>query len=124
MPIHRPQERLIQVRFLTDLMRIIAPLPGVQGHFEQTMIVAAVVLGELEGRPFQTSKLSEFLNMPRPTLLRRLHALCEDGIIERKRGLYFTVHERVNGPELIALTERVSKLILATADKLQHLKEG
>jgi hypothetical protein len=125
MPIHRSQERLIQARFLLDLVRLLDPLPGVHGgHFEMTMIVVGVVFGELEGRPFQASKLAEFLRMPRPTLVRRLKDLVEDGIIERRGGRYFANPERINSPAFATRTAQVSALILAAADDIQRLREG
>jgi hypothetical protein len=124
MPILRSKERLVQARFLMDLVRLIVPPRGLrEPHFEQTVILAAVALGELEGRPFQTSKLAEFLGVPRPTLVRRLRGMAEEGLIERRAGHYFANPGTINSPEMNALTDRLTEMILSTARELQAVRE-
>lgn len=125
MPIHLPEERLIQVRFLLDLVRLMSARTAQQRlSFDQVELLAAVVMGELEGRPFHASSLASFLEVPRPTLVRKMAALANAGFIERRDGHYFTNQERINHPDVIGLMQRLTALILTTADQLQRLKGG
>lgn len=47
------------------------------------LLCAAVAIGEFEGRPMSASKLSEYVGMPRASVMRRLSYLESIGVIER-----------------------------------------
>lgn len=47
------------------------------------LLLAAVAIGDLEGRPMGAYKLSAYVGMPRGTVIRRLAAMMRAGLVER-----------------------------------------
>lgn len=124
MPIQRAQERKIHFRFLMDVMRAIM---GAQSHdgysLDSVLVLTAVGLGELEGKPFKASKLAQYLGMPRATVQRRLAEIMADGlIIQTPGGHYISNPERINAPELQQVTDAVTRMILDAARDLASLE--
>ena len=44
------------------------------------MISVGLFIGQAEGKPMTATKLSSYIGMPRPTLIRKLHELEQCGI--------------------------------------------
>lgn len=119
--IERADERKIVCRFILDLSRTLTRWePLTTGDIMETMLVlAAVVLGDLDGRPFRVSKLAEFLVIPRGTLQRRLKDLAAKGYILRTReGTYVGNVEKLNAAGTLAVLDQVIRLIRRASDDL------
>ncbi|WP_134497424.1 helix-turn-helix domain-containing protein [Microvirga pakistanensis] len=120
--IERADERRIELRFLMSLMRLLTSAknaPMASGA-DSILIIGAVAMGQIEGKPFRASKLAEYVGMPRPTLLRRLSNLIEEGWIEStENGQYLLGSEHLNSPLILSLTDQIKNLILEAASDLQ-----
>lgn len=91
---------------------------------DSVLIISAVAMGQIEGKPFRASKLAEYIGMPRATLLRRLSDLIEEGWIEAtNNGQYLLGSEHLNSPLILGLTDQVRTLILDAASDLQKLTQ-
>jgi hypothetical protein len=123
MPIERAEERLIHFRFVLGLIDAIGSRSN-RRSIEHSQIMAAIALGELEGRPFRIAKLVEFLGMPRATVTARVKALIREGHIVRRDGLFFANPESVNSPEAGQITDQVTVLILQAANDLKKLNRS
>ena len=62
-------------------------------------IHAIITLGHLEGRPFNASNLSEYLDIPRTTVIRKLRWLIAEGFIEQKGHTYYLAPKYMNLPD-------------------------
>ena len=79
-------------KMVLDLWRVSHELyfPNTQmsDKFDSGLILMAVLIGHAEGKPFNASKLSAYIDMPRPTLMRRLASLEKDGFVVRSNNHY------------------------------------
>ena len=60
----------------------------------QALVAVAVMLGHAGGLPMNASQIAARIRMPRTSVLRRLDALIEGGLIERADGRYYLSRER------------------------------
>lgn len=121
------EEREIHLQFLLDLMRAITAWRSVPmtPSVDEVLILSAVGLGALEGRPFRAAKLADFLGINRSTLLRRLANLVEQGwVTPTDDSHYVPVLGAINAPPLRDVTDRVTDLILRAATDLDRLGES
>lgn len=75
------------------------------------VLCCAVFIGQAEGRPMTPAKIAEYIGMPRPTVIRRLKALEERGLIEITGGKAICPLEKLNRPHLITTLDDVSRRI-------------
>ncbi|WP_407667418.1 helix-turn-helix domain-containing protein [Microvirga lotononidis] len=79
---------------------------------DRLLVLSAVALGAIEGRPFRVQKLAEYLGMPRTSVLRRLEELGEEGWIEYDaKGHALIRADRLNEPGVVWVCDRMSTLI-------------
>jgi DNA-binding IclR family transcriptional regulator len=50
----------------------------------------------LEGRPFNASNISDYLGIPRTTVIRKLRWLMQEGSIEQKGRTYYVAPKYMN----------------------------
>lgn len=50
------------------------------------LLCAAIFLGQAEGKPMTAGKLSDFVGMPRSTVIRKLTQLAREGMVESLPG--------------------------------------
>jgi biotin operon repressor len=55
----------------------------------QALVAVAVMLGHAEGNAMNATQLASCLHMPRTSILRRLEALIERGLIKRVKTRYY-----------------------------------
>jgi hypothetical protein len=96
--IRMAQQRLVLCRLLLDTMRSLhgtyAPANEPFGNRLETFFVGlCVALGELDGKPFSTTKIAAYMRVPRSTATRRLSRLEGWGLIH-KRGRYYCVDDK------------------------------
>lgn len=86
---------------------------------DDLLIRAAVYLGTVEGRPMTASKLATYVGIPRPTVLRRLHALERRRIVERNVRTWCTPARLVKRREQQDFGA-VIRLVRSANDRLQR----
>lgn len=82
--------RVTVLRLLLDVARILSA--GVLGkdrqatHADELLLVAAVFIGQAEGKPMKAAKLATYAGMPRPTAIRKLKAFQARGMVHLVDG--------------------------------------
>lgn len=86
--------RLVVARLMLDLFRGTSAIIGRDEfgpHATDILLMAAVFVGQAEGKPMNAGKLAIYAGIPRPTAVRRLAALGADGMVSRGPGATFTL---------------------------------
>lgn len=116
-----PAERKVYCKFMIALIRLLTAwrqVPAV-GGMDSILILSAIVLGAIEGKPFKSVKLSEYLGIPRTTLLRRVEELIADGYVEiTPTGAYWP-GPKVLSNEVKPVLASLKGMILGAADELR-----
>jgi DNA-binding transcriptional ArsR family regulator len=96
-----PERRIVAKTFidLTRMMRSVVcedvPMgPADPNSTTALLVSAAILIGHVEGRPMNASKLSLYLALPRTTVLRHLRELQRLGVIKNHNGEYELTEER------------------------------
>jgi DNA-binding transcriptional ArsR family regulator len=85
------------------------------------MLAIKVFEAQMKGRPTTASALARALEMPRPTLYRRLRQLIAHGLIE-KQGQNFVMRlDALSKPGAVQQFRRRVKIIQQAAQKLSEL---
>lgn len=58
------------------------------GDFALLLVYWCVLIGHIDGRPMNASKVAHYLDLPRTTVLRKLSDLVRLAIVERKGSAY------------------------------------
>jgi len=91
-PLPYGRERAQVARLFLNLTRTsrnaIAPQMTLYQWGEYVAIGCQVLIGHAHGRPLTASQIARFLEMPRGTVLRRLKAMVELGILTRTGTRY------------------------------------
>jgi DNA-binding transcriptional ArsR family regulator len=84
----------ILCRLLIELVRTTAITVSIDDVFDlccgDVLMLSAAFIGQQQGKPMTASKISSYLGLPRPTVVRRLALLLEQGFMtqdEKKRWL-------------------------------------
>jgi hypothetical protein len=95
------RERLAILRAFVEINKLQREAFGHHDSRDQNAmgIHAIITLGHLEGRPFNASNLSEYLDIPRTTVIRKLRWLIEEGFIEQKGRTYYLAPKYMNLPD-------------------------
>lgn len=129
MPVSVPRmvkTRLIVAHLAVDLLRTWSMQIRGDDKFgadlDASVIVMAIVIGHLEQRPMSASKISEYIGIPRTTVLRKLQALQVDGMIARTSGAEFVIAaNEVNRPERLSFARNAAKLIHRASRELSKM---
>lgn len=63
----------------------------VASNTADTLLLAAVAIGDLEAKPMTAFKLADYIGIPRATLIRRLARMTRAGLVIRDRCGRFTL---------------------------------
>lgn len=85
MPLSRPREYgLLTSRLFVEMARSISEefflTSGERAPPDLLLLGAALYIGQLEGRMMTASKISIYIGIPRPSVIRKLQAMREAGI--------------------------------------------
>ena len=87
---------------------------------DDLILYAALFVGQAEGRPMNHSKLAEYAGMSRPTVVRKVAALMEQGTVVKVGGGYALTPSAVNRAAAVktadAATRLLAKLARASGD--------
>jgi hypothetical protein len=124
--IERPELQRVLFQFLKELVDTLALAKRAKTppRSDRLLVLAAIALGTIEGRPFRAQKLAEYVGMPRTTLLRRLEELREEEWIGYDdKGRILARPERLNEPSLHIVYGRISTLIHRTHKSLLEIEQ-
>ena len=115
------REREVMCRLLLDILRIIHEAYAPTGEpfgtrIETDFIGLCVAIGDIDGRPFNISKIAAYMHVPRTTVMRRLKRLERWGLIER-RGKRYHANEKIFNSVLGERTYQRNRRTIAKAVK-------
>lgn len=85
------------------------------------LIGAAILVGQVEGHPLNASKVSEWVGMARPTVIRRLAWLEKKGVIERKGTVFKVCNEFINSDQVLQAGLTARQAIFTACAELSKL---
>lgn len=85
------------------------------------LIGAAILVGQVEGRPLNASKIAQWVGMARPTVIRRLSWLEQKGVIERKGTVFKMRHDVVNSDSVVRAGLSARRAISTAYSQLSKL---
>lgn len=128
MPIIHARERLVIAQLVIAISRAFArsyyPGTGLARSIELQLVAMAVFIGHAEDRPMSASAVARFVELPRPTVLRRLQALIKARYVVRKGRYYCMNVDAINGAIPAAITRENIRRIIAAAKELSNLDEN
>ncbi len=87
---------------------------------DELVLLAAVFVGQADGRPMNASKLADYAGIPRPTVIRKLKALARRGVLERiDGGLYALPACVVNSAAVLRAADASRKRIGSAAAAME-----
>jgi DNA-binding transcriptional ArsR family regulator len=93
------RERILMGHLLIEMCRRAAGF--VEGRnlgakLEAMLILIAVSVGHMEGRPFTAHKLAAYLDMPRSSVIRHLEKLKRGGYVAQRGHTYGLYDDKLN----------------------------
>jgi DNA-binding transcriptional ArsR family regulator len=125
MAILHTDARLVMCNLFLDIARQVhrTYLPGTKfGTRCETLYVSVcVAIGHMDGKPFTASKLAEFLDIPRTTVLRHLAALTQQGLVVRS-GDHYCINESIaNSREALEAHHKIRGMAQRAAERLSKM---
>ena len=121
------RERILMSRLLLEMCRRASRYvegKSLGAKMEAVLILIAIALGYMEGRPFTASKLAAYLDTPRTSVLRKLAQLKREGFVEQ-RGHTYVLHDHLLNSVGIEDTRAAIRMIRSLAEQLiQFDNEG
>lgn len=100
---------------MIDLVKIVRNgRLGRVNSIDTVLISASIVVGEVAGRPRNATDIARHLELPRPTVVRKLAVLVKRGLAERRGTRY---HMKAMPPDTryiddaLAVIQRATKLL-------------
>jgi hypothetical protein len=95
--IRAARQRLVLCRLMIDIMRNLhgayAPADEPFGSRVETFFIGlCIALGQFEQKPFSSTKIANYMRVPRTTVIRRLERLQSWGLIQRQ-GRHYQVDD-------------------------------
>jgi hypothetical protein len=122
MALLKADERFALARMCIDLARVtrrgFAPQEPFGNKMETFYVGLCVLMGHIEDKPFTVTKLSNYLEAPRSTTLRRLDQLIEFGVVERRGNRYFINEAVANTKQAMDLHSAMVRMVKQTAARL------
>ncbi len=123
--IKNAQHRKVVLKMTIEILRLFckAYFDGDRpaDRVNDVLIVAAIVVGQVEGHPLNASKVAEWVAMARPTVIRRLAALEKKGVLVRDGRVFKACHEVVNSDPVVAAGVKARELIFTACAQLSKL---
>ena len=121
------RERILMSRLLLEMCRRASryvEADSLGAKMEAVLILIAIALGYMEGRPFTASKLAAYLDTPRTSVLRKLAQLKREGFVEQ-RGHTYVLHDHLLNSVGIEDTRTAIRMIRSLAEQFtQFDNEG
>ena len=75
------------------------------------MILLALLIGQIEDKPFSVAKLSAYLHLPRTTVIRKLDMLLDWGVIGRIGNSYYVLPTKLNSSSGNRCYRKIRRLV-------------
>ena len=85
---------------------------------DDAILLCAIFVGHVEGRPMNVSKLADYAGMARSTVGRKLKAYRQAGFIELVDGAAVFVIEPLNSLRMLRVVQEIRQVILTAAAEL------
>lgn len=113
-------------RMLLDILRTLSVAYSGTVRFgsraDDTALLLAIFIGQAEGRPMTPHKLADFGGLPRPTVVRRIKSMMDEGLLVRdKQGHIGLPIDKLNSPNVLASVEASLHLIHNASAELSRL---
>jgi predicted transcriptional regulator len=94
---HR-SERLALASAYIALTRVMAdPVFGKKPADHSLLLIgAAIMVGHAEDKPMNATKIAQYINLPRSTVIRKLNQFLKAGVIARHANVYLLSIERAH----------------------------
>jgi biotin operon repressor len=124
--IRAARQRLVLCRLMIDIMRSVhgayaPPTEPFGSRLETFFIGLCIALGELEDKPFSTSKIAAFMGVPRTTVMRRLERLEHWGLVHRVGRRYRMDDTSLNSLLGMRSYQRIRRLLARAGQELTVL---
>jgi hypothetical protein len=90
-------------------------------HLMNIVLGMGLWIGQHENRPFTCAKLADFLYLPRTTVGRKLDALVERGVVERRGSHFFITQAWLDRPEAIGMIREMVQIMYSACSRLSKL---
>ena len=121
------RERILMSRLLLEMCRRASRYvegDSLGAKMEAVLILIAIALGYMEGRPFTASKLAAYLETPRTSVIRKLAQLKREGFVVQ-RGHAYVLHDHLLNSVGIEDTRTAIRMIRSLAEQFtQFDNEG
>lgn len=116
---------LILSRLLVDYSRVMframTPRRRNAEGLADAVLIAAVYVGQTEGRPMSAHKLSQFCGITRPTVVRKIRELVAAGLLEIHNGAPRIPLHSINSDAFRANTKELAAIVNRAARDLSKL---
>jgi len=130
MKISKPKlssERTALVRAILDILKLASS--AYLGHDKlgdsgsDLIVGMAIIIGHADGKPMTATDISNYIGMPRTTVLRRLNLLIANNIVEviDDRGRLCFVLTKINDPKVLDNFLHIARKAIASADVLSKM---
>jgi hypothetical protein len=93
-------------------------------HILNIYFGTVIFIGQHEGRPFTAHKLSQFLVMPRATVIRRLEAMTKAGTIERRGTKFFITDQWMDDPAAVGMLRELFQVLNSACARLSAMDKS
>lgn len=120
------KQRLAMVKLIVNLMRVTSieylGTKKVGSSGDTALLVCAIFIGQAERRPMTANKLAEYIGMPRPTVVRKLRALQNGGMVFLDGDGAATLSlDKLNSPEMVGVIEAAIRAVHKTSAELSKM---
>jgi hypothetical protein len=124
--IKKGQQRLVLCRLMIDMMRTVhgayAPASEPFGARLETFYIAlCVAVGDIDGKPFTVAKITNYMRVPRTTVIRRLNQLHRWGLIDRQDRRYYLQERALNSLIGMRSYEQTRRILSKATEELTVL---
>lgn len=118
-------QRVIILKMMLEVFRTYSAVYFGTDHYGQRsadiILIAAIMIGQAEGRPMNVSKLAAFSGIPRATVIRKLKAFEDAGLVEEFEGAMNLLPAAVNRHATHAAVRTTRRLIVDAAARLSRM---
>lgn len=117
--IHHARQRALVAAAILDVLRELSTAYLGRKRFgscaDELALLAAVFVGQAEGKPMATAKVAEYAGVARASAIRKLDRLVKRGIVEKVGRRYALPAHVVNGPAVLRAADAARKRIRRAA---------
>lgn len=106
---------VLQIEMMRTAVEVFLQEDGIARFADEALLCTAMFIGQAEGKPMTAAKIAEYIGMPRPSAIRKLHSLKIRGVVRQVDNRRWCI--AVDVPEINA---RVSAAERAQRDNIRR----